>query len=219
MKVLVACEFSGTVRDAFRARGHDAWSCDLIPTTADEKWHLVGDALDCIYNPTFGEPWDLLIAHPPCTYLTCTGNKWFKPEFRNRFPDRERQREKAVEFFMSLVKASVERIAIENPIGIMSTRYRKPDQIIQPWQFGHVEAKATCLWLKNLPRLRFGMIQPQLFDRKVLSDTKIVEPEYTTFRSGKRMPTWYAAAKGDNRAQIRSKTFTGIANGMAEQWG
>jgi len=166
-----------------------------------------------------GEPWDMLIAHPPCTYLTVTGNKWFKPEFAGRFPNRYQQRAEAIEFFMALVKAPVDQIAIENPIGIMSTIYRKPSQVIQPWQFGHVEAKATCLWLKNLPRLRFGKISPQLFDDKSLTDTVIVEPEYTKFKSGKRMATWYATAKVKDRAKIRSKTFQGIANAMAEQWG
>lgn len=214
MRVLVACEFSGVVRDAFRARGHDAWSCDLLPTDADSQWHLVGNALDYIKNS-----WDLLIAHPPCTYLTCTGNKWFKPEFRDRFPDRQKQREKAIQFFMKFVNAPIDRIAIENPIGIMSTVYRKPNQIIQPWQFGHIEAKATCLWLKDLPLLRFGKIERHLFDSVPLTDTEIVEPEYTTFKSGKRMPTWYATAKGKDRAKVRSRTFSGVANAMAEQWG
>lgn len=220
MKVLVACELSGTVRDAFRARGHDAWSCDLMPTDADEKWHLVGDALDCIQSPTFGEPWDLMIAHPPCTYLTCTGNKWFKPEFKERFPNREQQRRDAISFFMALVNAPIERIAIENPIGIMSTLYRKPAQIIQPFYFGHVEAKATCLWLKNLPQLRYGPLsaQPSMFEADP-TPTEIVGPEYTTFKSGKRMATWYATARGASRAKVRSKTFAGIAEAMAEQWG
>jgi hypothetical protein len=202
MKVLVACEYSGVVREAFRERGFDAWSCDLPPTDIPSKFHLQGDVLEVLDHH-----WDLMVAHPPCTYLTVTGNRWFKPEYKDRFPNREQQREGGVGFFMELANADIKHIAVENPVGVMSTRWRKPDQIIQPYQFGHVEAKKTCLWLKNLPKL---------------TPTKIVEPEYTTFKSGKRMATWYTEAvklPKEQREHLRSKTFQGIANAMAEQWG
>lgn len=207
MKVLVACEFSGIVREAFAKRGHDAWSCDLIPCfDAVGKLHSKHICTDV--RNILGEEWDLVIAHPPCTYLCVTGNRWFKPEYRIRFPNREQQRKDAVNFFLFFTYLSwIEKVAIENPVGIMSRLYRKPDQIIQPFQFGHKEAKKTCLWLKNLP---------------LLEPTKIVEPEYTTYKSGKRMATWYSEAiklPPKEREMLRSKTFQGIANAMAEQWG
>jgi len=201
MNVLVACEFSGIVREAFRTRGHNAWSCDLLPSEK-EGLHFQCDVLNVI-----NKNWDLMIAHPPCTYLTVTGNKWFNPEFENRFPNRKEQRKEAIEFFMQLINAPIKRIAVENPIGIMSTLYRKPAQIIQPFQFGHEEAKKTCLWLKNLP---------------LLIPTKNVEPKYTVFKSGKRMATWYCDAvklPKDERMKTRSRTFQGIADAMSEQWG
>jgi hypothetical protein len=149
--------------------------------------------------------WDLMIAHPPCTYLTVTGNKWFKPEFSSRFPHRSAQREAAVEFFMAFARTSIPRVCIENPVGIMSTRWRKPDQIIQPWQYGHPEPKKTCLWLKGLPKL---------------VPTLIVEPEYITSRSGKRMGAWYfLPSQSPERQRMRNRTFQGIADAMADQWG
>lgn len=202
MKVLIACEFSGTVREAFAARGHDAWSCDLEPTDIPGQ-HYQGDVLEFI-----NDGWDMMIAHPPCTYLTVTGNKWFKPEYKDRFPTRQQDRQDAINFFMSLVNAPIDKIAIENPIGIMSTMYRKPNQIIHPWQFGHEASKSTCLWLKGLPNL-----QP----------TDIVDKgEFVTYKSGKRMTKWYADAASKSpkeRAKIRNTTFQGIADAMAEQWG
>jgi len=215
MKVLVACEFSGIVREAFAKRGHDAWSCDLLPTEIPGQ-HIQGDVLEIL-----NDGWDLMIAHPPCTYLTVTGNKWFKPEFMSRFPDRVQQRVDAINFFMRLAATSINKICIENPVGLMSTLWRKPDQIIQPYQFGHKEAKLTCLWLKSLPLLRYGeAIQAALGETQAPSPTEIKIPEYTTFKSGKRMATWYVnAAKENNRADVRSKTFPGIAEAMAEQWG
>ena len=152
------------------------------------------------------EGWDLAIFHPECTYLTVTGNKWFKPEFKDRFPDRQKQRVDAIEFFLKLATSNIPRICIENPVGIMSTTWRKPDQIIQPYEFGHIEAKKTCLWLKNLPKLK---------------PTKIVEPEYVTFKSGKRMAKWYCDAvklPKEERTLLRATTFQGIADAMAEQW-
>lgn len=139
MRVLVACEFSGVVRRAFEARGHNAWSCDILPTEDGSPYHHHTNVLELLTRTQ----WDLMIAHPPCTHLSVSGARWFK--------DKRLDQEAAIDFFMALVNAPVPRIAIENPIGIMSTRYRKPDQIIQPWQFGHGETKATCLWLKNLP--------------------------------------------------------------------
>ena len=187
MRVLVACEFSGIVRDAFRQRGHDAWSCDLIQTEADEKWHLVGDAVDCVYHPPFDEPWDMLIAHPPCTHLAVSGARWFK--------DKTSEQAAALAFVRDLMAAPVARIAIENPVSIISSQIRKPDQIVQPWQFGHGETKATCLWLKNLPRL-----QP----------TRIVEGRHARVH---REPP------GPERWKNRSRTYQGIADAMAEQWG
>lgn len=196
MKVLIACERSGVVREAFASLGHDAWSCDTEPTDVPGK-HFQTDVLNVLHLG-----WDLLIAHPPCTYLTVTGNKWNKPEFQDRFPDREERRKQAVDFFMKIVNAEIPMIAIENPVGIMSSIYRQPDQIFQPMEFGHNEPKRTCLWLKNLP---------------ALYPTKIVEGEYMYFRSGSRMPKWYATATGD-RAKVRSKTFQGVADAMAKQW-
>lgn len=207
MKILVACEFSGIVRDAFRKRGHDAWSCDLLPSEADGKWHLVGDVFDCLDNPTFGEPWDMLIAFPPCTYLTVAANKWMKPEYRDRFPQRLEQREAAVRFFTRLAAAGVDKICIENPIGVMSTRFRKPDQIIQPYQFGHPDRKPTCLWLKGLPPLRHG---------------NVVVPMIKRNRNGKTASVHHDAAlrlPPSERWKVRSRTYTGIAIAMAEQWG
>ena len=202
MKVLIACEFSGVVRDAFTKLGHDATSCDLVATDKPGK-HYEGSVLDIL-----NDGWDLMIAHPPCTYLTVTGNKWFKPEYKDRFPTRQQDRKDAIEFFMALVNAPIEKIAIENPIGIMSTTYRKPDQIIQPYQFGHSMSKSTCLWLKNLP---------------LLKHTNIVDKgEFITYKSGKRCSKWYAdAAKHppEIRAKIRNTTFQGIADAMAQQWG
>ena len=213
MRVLVACEYSGTVRDAFIAQGHDAMSCDILATERPGPHHE-GDVREVL-----ADAWDLIIAHPPCTYITVTGNKWFyHPEDKDlpmesrrphpRFPDRRQQQEKAIAFFMLFANAAAPRIAIENPVGIISTRWRKPDQIIQPYQFGHKEPKKTCLWLRGLPLLR---------------PTDEVKPEYHITKSGKRLPRWYAYAdksKGQaHRAKIRSATFQGIADAMADQWG
>ncbi len=202
MKILVGCECSAVVRDAFRKLGHDAYSCDLQPCEADPQYHYQCDLFEVV-----DKNWDLGIFHPVCTFLTVTGNRWFKPEYKDRFPTREQDRKDAVEFFMRIANLNIRKICIENPVGIMSTLWRKPDQIIQPYQFGHKEAKKTCLWLKNLPKL---------------VPTKIVEPEYTTYKSGKRMATWYAEAlklPKLERAKLRSRTFAGIANCMADTWG
>ena len=181
MKVLVACEFSGTVRDAFIAKGHDAISCDLLPTERTGP-HYQGDVLNIINNG-----FDLMIAHPPCTHLAVSGARWFK--------EKQKEQAAALEFVRSLMNAHVDKICIENPVSIISSRIRKPDQIIQPWMFGHGETKATCLWLKGLPKL-----QP----------TNIVDGREARIH---RMPP------GPDRWKERSRTFTGIAAAMAEQWG
>jgi site-specific DNA-cytosine methylase len=181
MKVLIACEFSGIVRDAFAARGHDAWSCDLLPTEIPGP-HIQGDVLSIL-----NDGWDLMIAHPPCTHLAVSGARWFKDKINEQIA--------AVSFFIQLANCGVKKICIENPIGIMSTRYHKPDQIIQPWQFGHGETKATCLWLKNLPKLE---------------PTNIVE--------GREGRVW-KMPPSENRWKERSRTFEGIASAMADQWG
>ena len=182
MRVLIACEFSGVVREAFAARGHDAWSCDLLPTEQPGN-HIHGDVLEVL-----GEGWDLMIAHPPCTHTAVSGARWF-PE--KRADGRQRA---AIDFFMALVEAPIPKIAIEQPISIMSTYYRKPDQIIQPWQFCHGETKATCLWLKNLP-----LLQP----------THVVDGREARVH---RMPP------GPERWRERSRTYQGIADAMADQW-
>lgn len=181
MRVLIGCEFSGIVREAFKARGHDAWSCDLLPTEQPGQ-HIQDDVLKHLYDG-----WDMAIFHPPCTHLAVSGARWFK--------DRKKEQTEAIEFFMALSRAYIERIAIENPIGIMSTRWCKPDQIIQPWQFGHGETKATCLWLKNLPRL---------------IPTNIV--------SGRNHRIHHMSPSAQ-RGLERSRSYPGIAEAMALQWG
>ena len=180
MKVLVACEFSGVVRDAFTKRGHNTWSCDLLETEILGK-HIQGNVLDHL-----NEEWDLMIAHPPCTFLAVSGARWFK--------ERKQEQEKALQFVKDLMNAPIQKICIENPVSIISTKIRKPSQIIQPWQFGHGETKKTCLWLKNLPKLK---------------PTKIVK--------GREGKVW-KEPPSKNRWKNRSRTYTGIAKAMAEQW-
>lgn len=205
MRVLIACEFSGIVRDAFVARGHEAWSCDLVASEREAP-HIHGDVLSVIR----WQCWDLMIAFPPCTYLCTTGNKWFKPEYKDRFPRRHEQRKEAIAFFMSLAKAPIRQICIENPVGIMSTEWRKPNQIVQPYYFGHDESKKTCLWLKNLPRIN-GVLQR--------ADRKFV-PEYITMKSGKRLPKWFGEpTQSAARQRDRSRTFQLVADAMAKTWG
>ena len=185
MRVLVACEFSGIVREAFKAKGHDAWSCDLLPTEIPGQ-HIQGDVLEILDNG-----WDLMIAHPPCTRLTNSGVRWL--DERDLWDDMQRD----AHFFLTLLSVNIPKIAVENPIPHKYARdvIGKYDQIIQPWQFGHPETKATCLWLKNLPKL-----QP----------TNIVE--------GREQRIW-KASPGPDRWKERSRTFPGIAAAMAEQWG
>jgi hypothetical protein len=181
MKILIACEFSGIVRDAFNARGHEATSCDLLPCERPGA-HIQGDVRGLLNHG-----WDLLIAHPPCTHLAVSGARWFS--------ERPIEQEAAIGFFLRLANAPIKRIAVENPIGIISSWWRKPDQIIQPWMFGHGETKATCLWLKNLPQL---------------TPTNIVDG---------RVARVHYASPGPDRWKERSRTLLGIARAMAEQWG
>lgn len=217
MKVLVACEESQRVCIAFRKHGCEAYSCDIQePSGGHPEWHILGDALKAIEGGKIttmdGKThyigrWDLLIAHPPCIYLTLAGNKWFKPEFAERFPDRQKQRKEAVEFFMSFANADCDRIAIENPAGIMSSQWRKPDQYIEPYMFGDPEKKKTGLWLKGVP---------------LLKPTNIVDPVIIHCKSGANEPRWHIETMNlpkEERSRIRSQTFIGIAEAMAEQWG
>ena len=221
MKVLIACEESQRVCSAFRVRGHEAYSCDIIDPSGDHpEWHIKRDVLEIINGSVafltldgiehrIDGPWDLIIAHPPCTYLTVTGNRWFNIEkYGDKARERIQLREEAKEFFMALANANCERIAIENPIGVMSTSWRKPDQIVQPWWFGDPFEKRTCLWLKGLPKL---------------VKTKEVTPEpRVQVSETKTMPAWYNNAYGlspAERSRIRSQTFPGFAEAMATQWG
>jgi len=184
VRVLIACEFSGVSRRAFRALGHDAWSCDLLPSEDGSEYHIQDSVL---HRSLLAEGWDLMVAHPPCTHPAVSGARWFK--------EKQREQAEALDFVQTLMDAPIPHIAIENPISIISSRIRKPDQIIQPWQFGHGETKATCLWLKNLPPLK---------------PTNIVEGREARVH---RMPP------GPDRWKERSRTFEGIAAAMAQQWG
>lgn len=234
MNVLVACEESQEVCKAFRSKGHNAFSCDIQDCSGGHpEWHIKGDVLN-VLNPRefmppdtfyweYGIPfvtqdgkyhevfsrWDLIIAHPPCTYLTVTGNRWFNTDkYGEKAVRRHCAREDAILFFMSFVNADCERICIENPIGVMSTKYRKADQIINPTMFGHPYDKKTCLWLKGL---------------NCLVATNIVNAEpRILYSSGRTMPAWYANIWNLpplERSKARSKTFPGVAKAMAEQWG
>jgi len=182
MRVLVACEFSGVVREAFRRKGHDAWSCDLLPAEDGSQFHIEGDCIQVLEDK-----WDLMVAHPPCTHLAVSGARWFK--------DKQKEQAEALDFVKLLLNAPIEKIALENPISIISSKIKKPDQIIQPWQFGHGETKATCLWLKNLPKLK---------------PTKIVDG---------RIARVHNLPPSPDRWKLRSITYQGIADAMAEQWG
>lgn len=197
-RVLVACEESQTVTKVFRARGFEAYSCDLQSASGGHpEWHFQGDVFKIL-----DQHWDLVIAHPPCTHLSSSGARWFE---QKRADGRQQA---AIDFFMAFTKIKAKYVAIENPVGIMSSEYKKPDQIIHPWQFGDEISKATCLWLKNLPQL---------------TPTNIVgKGEFVVFASGKKQPKWYADAfklSPEERSRVRSKTFDGIAKAMADQWG
>lgn len=193
LRVLIGCEFSGTVRDAFSAKGHDAWSCDFLPSETLGQ-HYQGDVRDLL-----AEPWDLAIFHPPCTYLCSSGLHWNK-----RRPERAAQTEEALDFVRLLLTAPIEKIALENPIGCISTKIRKPDQVIQPWQFGHPESKSTCLWLRGLPLLKPTNVLPLpesgRWDNQTASGQNKLTPS-------------------PDRWKERSKTYKGIAEAMAQQWG
>lgn len=198
MRVLVACEESQIVTNEFRKLGHEAFSCDIIPTSGSHpEWHLQQDVI-----PLLNEKWDMIIAFPPCTHIAVSGAAWFE---QKRKDSRQQQ---GIDFFMLFVNLECEKVCIENPVGIMSTQWRKPDQIIQPWMFGDPYEKKTCLWLKGLPRLK-------------ISNAVTPKPR-KKFKGGKTMPEWYADAwkmPPKERAKLRSKTFPGIAKAMAEQWG
>lgn len=231
LNVLVACEESQRVCEEFRKLGHNAYSCDLLQCSGGHpEWHFKQDVLQVIKNKgsllQSGEDyyldgnWDLMIAHPPCTYLAVSGAKWYyHPEDKHlpieqrrphpSFPNRAEDRELAVAFFSQLANADIPYIAIENPVGIINTRWRKPDQVVQPYHFGDSASKKTCLWLKNLPPLEY---------------TNVVDPgEYIEFSSGKRIPKWYSdgltkTKSAEERRTWRSKTFPGFAKALAKQW-
>jgi len=190
MKVLIACEYSGVVRDAFLANGHDAWSCDLLPTESPGP-HIQGDVLQIL-----DQGWDLMIAHPPCTHLAASGARWFK--------NKETEQKEALDFVRLLLDAPISKIALENPISVISSKIRQPDQIVHPWMFGHEISKSTCLWLKNLP---------------LLVPTNIVgKGKKHITKSGKSIPEWYNLPETKDRWKKRSKTFEGFAKAMADQW-
>lgn len=190
MRILVACEFSGTVRDAFAARGHDAWSCDLLPSeSTTSSQHFQCDVLEVLYSRYYGQ-WDLMVAHPPCTHLAVSGARWFK----QKEIDNPGQQAKALQFVRDLMAAPVAKICIENPVSVISSYIRKPDQCIQPWMFGHGEVKKTRLWLKNLPPLR------------------------RTNTVAGREAVVHLLPPGPERWKLRSVTYPGIAKAMAEQW-
>jgi hypothetical protein len=213
MKVLVACEYSGIVRDAFIKKGHEAVSCDLLPSESDLGNHYQGDVTDIL-----NDGWDMMIAHPPCTYLSVSGARWYyHPEDKHlpyeerrphpMHPNRRQLQQEALDFVQLLLNAPIKKIVVENPISVISSRVKKPTQIIQPYEYGHPTSKSTCLWLKNLEPL-----QP----------TDVVEPIWINVSKGKRMSKFhydtYTLPK-EERGKIRSATFPGIAKAMAEQWG
>tara|TARA_Y100000004_G_C8764017_1_gene347806 strand:+ start:44 stop:685 length:642 start_codon:yes stop_codon:yes gene_type:complete len=213
MKVLVACEYSGVVRDAFINKGHKAISCDLLPSDSDLGEHYQGDVTDIL-----NDGWDMMIAHPPCTYLSVSGARWYyHPEDKHlpyeerrphpMHPNRRQLQQEALDFVQLLLDAPINKIVVENPISVISSKIKKPTQIIQPYEYGHPTSKSTCLWLKNL---------------KPLQPTDVVEPIWINVSKGKRMSKFhydtYTLPK-EERGKIRSATFPGIAKAMAEQWG
>ena len=195
MKVLIACEYSGIVRDAFAAKGHDAWSCDILPTESPGN-HFQGDVLEHL-----DKGWDLMIAHPPCTHLAVSGARWFT-EGKKPWS----LQEDALNFVRKLLDAPIDKIALENPVSVISTKIKKPNQIIQPFEYGHDVTKRTCLWLKNLPNLK---------------PTKIVKPDIVLVNGKKMSRMHYESFKlpSKERSKVRSKFYTGIAQAMADQWG
>lgn len=203
MKILIACEESQAVTKEFRALGHEAYSCDLIPTSGDNpEWHIQWDALKEAYSGKY----DMMIAHPPCTYLSVSGLHWNKKR-----PERALQTEEALAFVQKLMDAPIEKIVIENPVSCISTRIRKPDQIVEPWHFGDLATKKTCLWIKGL-------------DNLTLDTTEKPDLEYVSYGKNNRMQKWMydircTTVKDGKRAKLASKTFPGFAKAMAQQWG
>lgn len=198
MRVLVACEYSATVRDAFRARGFNAWSCDILPSEGDPEWHLQDDLSHVLTSSRWGM-WDLIIAHPPCTHLAVSGARHFAEK------QADGRQQEALDFVRMILAANAEHIALENPVSIISSHIRKPDQTIQPWQFGHGETKATCLWLKNLP---------------LLIPTHVEGGDmFTPAAPTERDPRVWRMPPGPDRWKERSRTYPGIAAAMAQQWG
>ena len=198
MRILIACEESQTIAKAFRDLGHDAFSCDLSECSGGyPEWHIQGDAIEIAYT----QEWDLMVAHPPCQFLAVSGARWMYNDDGSRNEDRWQKQVQALDFVQRLMDAPIEKIAIENPVSVISTKIRKPDQIIQPWMFGDEATKTTCLWLKNL---------------SPLTPTDIVgKGEFYISPSGKKLPRWYSDNKNP---KSRSKTFKGIANAIANQW-
>jgi hypothetical protein len=206
MKILIACEESQTITKEFRLLGHEVFSCDILPCSGGHpEWHLQGDIFEFI-----GGGYDMMIAHPPCTYLSVSGARHMYNKDGSINQDRAKNQLEALNFVQKLMDADIPKIAIENPVSVISSKIRKPDQIIQPWMFGDEATKTTCLWLKNLP---------------ILKPTNIVgKGERTVFKSGKSHPKWYADALANSRTpeerrKLRSKTFIGIAKAIAQQWG
>lgn len=213
MKILVACEESQSVCIEFRKKGHEAYSCDIIECSGNfPEWHIKDDVLKHLNNS-----WDMLIAFPPCTHLAVSGAAWFEQKIKDG------RQQQAIDFFMKIINAPINKIAVENPVGIMSKKYRKPDQIIQPYYFGDKFQKTTCLWLKNLPKL-FHSANTDLFNHKI---THVEKGDFFVWKDSKtgktkRQPLWFKNARSLNsieRQKVRSKTFPGIAKAMAEQWG
>lgn len=230
MKILVACEESQTVCKAFRKRGHTSYSCDIIECSGGRpEWHIINDVLplldgDCVFETENGDlhkinnQWDMIIAFPPCTRLCNTG-QWCLKHGTEEYKNKKRKEQKqAIDFFLAIVNADCEKIAIENPVGIMSTHFRKPDQIIQPFQFGDPHKKTTCLWLKNLPKLEHtNVVEVSDFKAYVGADGKT--SNYSDWINPKDKNGKYLNYNSPECKKIRSKTFPGIADAMAEQWG
>lgn len=210
MKILLACEESQAVCLEFRKRGHQAFSADILECSGPHpEWHLKGDVLEIIE-----EGWDMMIAFPPCTHLAVSGARHFEKKIADG------RQQQGIDFFMKMINAPIPRIAVENPIGIMSSLYRKPDQIIHPYHFGDSFSKSTCLWLKGLPSLRYNKKQKNgqlMAELEPDLPQEVDKGEFVTFSSGKRMAKWYNEASGNGH--VRSKTFPGIAKAMAAQWG
>jgi site-specific DNA-cytosine methylase len=210
MRVLLACEESQAVCSEFRKLGHEAYSCDILPTSGNNpEWHIQSDVLQVIKD----ESWDLMIAFPPCTHLAVSGARHFDQK------KQDGRQKAAIEFFLAMVNAPIKYIAVENPVGIMSTLYKRPTQCIHPYYFGDPYSKKTCLWLKNLRPLKHYQNGTQLsIDDIGAKVTHVDKGEFITFSSGKRMPKWYNEASGKNAGHLRSKTFPGIARAMAIQF-